>query len=907
MSWLPDFGRRKKLERELEAELRFHFEAQVRAHLAAGLSADEARRRAAIEFGGIEQIKEACRDQRRGRWWEEILQDLRYAARQLRKDPAFSIAAILTMALGIGVNGALFIAYNAVALRPLPVHEPDTLVRFRAPSNTDTRFSHPEYLDYRAAVQTFSGLAAWRPSSTLIGPAPSDPARPREVDPSFEVQPERAAIQLISDNYFAVMGEEIWLGRGFSAEQYRDPDSAVIVLSHLYWSRMFKDDPNVLGRELLVSGRPHRIVGVTAPGFFGHQPAPPAGWVPLTAAYSPELLASRKSEMLFVIGRLRPGATLPQAAAELRHLAEEQRRLRGEEKLTKDVTRLDQGMKFFQFPWDQLNTKGVSGVAALLLGFAMVLGIACTNVANLLLARGVTRQHEIGVRLTLGASRARVLRQLLTENVLLCLIATVCGLVLARWSLAFIVASIPPEWGENPGEIRQLSFLRFGLDWRVAAFGVGVALVSGLAAGLMPALYATRGNVMGALKDDGTAFGGQLRQSRLRNLLIIVQVAGCMTLLSCAGQLLRNLVALRGDEPGYDAHGVYYANFGVNGGPVAQPATPLEVRQALRIVESLPTVTAASLAAGGGMGTSVGAVTIQTPGSTTNAVQRIKYGLMSAGHFATFEIRLLQGRAFTVEEVAANAPVVVVSEAAAARLWPGQSAIGKTLAVNDSAFGDSNRASSNFRALSVIGVARNVRSNPRELDSAALFLPLPAQHQNFRAYLRLQRRATLAELDALRSMAVERGVSLSVGATVEERLAFALVPFRFLAWLSGILGGLALVTAVLGLYGVMAFTVNQRVREIGIRVALGATAGRVIRLFVFQGVRLVAIGVAFGLVGGGLFAVAAGKLTFGLRNALDPVAFIAVTVLLVLAGTLACWLPSRRATRVDPMVALRSE
>jgi macrolide transport system ATP-binding/permease protein len=907
MSWFPDFWRKQKLERELDKELRFHFEEQVRAHLAAGLPADEARRRASIEFGGFEQIKEGCRDQRRDRWLEEVFQDLRYAVRQLRKDPAFSVAAILTMALGIGVNGALFIAYNAVSLRPLPVHEPETLVRFRQPGNTDTRFSYLEYLDYRAAVQTFSGLAAWRPSSTLIGPAPDDKAVRREVDPSFEVQSERVAIQLVSDNYFSVMGEEIWLGRGFSPDEYRDPNTPVIVLSHLYWSRMFQEDRNVVGRELLVSGRPHMIVGVTAPGFVGHQPAPPAGWIPLPAAFVPELLNSRKSEMLFVIGRLRPAATLPQARAELRHLAEEQRRLQGEERITKDVGRLDLGMKVFQFPWDQLNTKGVSGIAALLLGFAMVLGIACTNVANLLLARGVTRQHEIGVRLTLGASRGRVLRQLLTENLLLCAIAALCGLVLARWSLAYIVANIPPEWGENPGEMRQLNFLQFGLDWRVAVFGAGIAVVAALAAGLMPALYATRSNVVGALKDDGTALGGRLRQSRLRNTLIIVQVSGCMTLLSCAGQLLRNLIAIRSDEPGFNAHGVYYANLRLSGGPVLQPAANSEVRQALQIVESLPGVTAVSLAAGGGIGDSVGQVLIRTPGSTTDAIQGIKYGLTSAGHFATFEIRLAQGRFFSAEDVSSRAPVVVVSEAAAERLWPGQSAIGKTLAVNVSAFGESRRPSSDYRELEVVGVARNVRSNPRSVDSAALFLPLPPDHQNFRVYLRLRRGATLAQNEELQRVASDRGVGLSVGGSVKHRLDFALVPFRYLAWLSGILGGLALVTAIVGLYGVMAFTVNQRIREIGIRIALGATAGRVIRLFVRQGVFLVGIGVGVGLVGGGLFAIIAGKITFGLRNALDPVAFISVTALLVLAGTLACWLPSRRATKVDPMVALRAE
>jgi predicted permease len=907
MSWLLDFWRKKKLERELDRELRFHFEAQVKANLAAGLSADEAKRRAALEFGGLEQIKEECRDQRGGKWLEDFLHDLRYALRQLRKAPAFTVAAVLAMALGIGVNGALFIAFNAITLRPLPVHEPDELVRFRAPGYNDTRFSYPEYLDYRAAVQTFSGLAAWRASSTLVGPAPTDARARREVEPSFEVQPERAAIQLVSDNYFAVLGAEIPLGRGFSPEEYRDSNSAIIVLSHLYWTLTFRQDPNVLGKELLVSGRPHTIIGVTAPEFVGHQPAPPVGWIPLTAAYQPEVLNSRKNEVFAVIGRLSPGRTLQDAVAEVRHLAQLQLRVHPAEK-PKDVAGFERGMKVFQIPWDRLQGKGVSGLAALLLGFAMVLAIACTNVANLLLARGVTRQQEIGVRLALGASRGRVLRQLLTENVLLCTIAAICGLVLARWSLAILVSRIPPEWGEHPGDIRQVQFLQFGLDWRIATFGLAIAVVTGLAAGLMPALYATSGNVIGALKDDGTAFGRHLRQSRLRNTLIVVQVAACMTMLSCAGQLLRNLIAVRDDDPGFDARNVYLANFRLNSTPPAQAPGPSEERQALRIVESLPDISAAALAAGGGVGGWLGSVAVQTSAAATDTLQTLRYGLVSSGYFATFGIRFAQGRGFTAEEVESSAPVVIVTETAAKRLWPGQQPIGKNLSVNVAAFAGSNRPSPSYRGLSVIGVVPDVSAGPRDVESSSLYLPLPpALSSRVRGYIRLRHRLTLAESEALQRTADAMGANLGVGVSMEYRLAFALAPFRYLAWLSGILGSIALLTAIIGLYGVMAFTVNQRVREIGIRIALGATAARVIRLFVRQGMHLVAIGVGVGLVGGGLFAVTAGKVTFGLRNALDPIAFIAVTALLAIAGALACYLPSRRATKVDPMVALRCE
>ena len=414
---------RKQHEAEMSEEMSGHIDALIERNLAAGMPPDEARYAALRAFGGVAQIAERARDERRSGWLEHFLRDLRYAAQALRKNPGFTAVAVLTLAFGIGVNAALFTFYNAVALRPLPVREPDGLVVLRRPGNTPRRISYPAYLEFRDGNNTFSNLVAWHDA-----PMPLLAVDGAAVDPMFEVRGRGigltrgwVSVQAVTENYFATLGAELVLGRWFSAEENRAPNgTAVIVLQHRFWETYFHRDPNVLGKVLVLVGRPYVVIGVTAPEFLGHQPAPPIGWVPLMATLRPQALTDRDATWFFLLGRLKPGVSVTQAQADLKVISDRAARTPEERRWVPP----DRGMKFMAFPIDQ---ETLPVVAPFVLGFLMVLLIACTNVANLLLARGVTRQQEIGVRLTLGASRSRIVRQLLTENLLLCVLAAILG------------------------------------------------------------------------------------------------------------------------------------------------------------------------------------------------------------------------------------------------------------------------------------------------------------------------------------------------------------------------------------------------------------------------------------------------------------------------------------------------
>jgi predicted permease len=568
------------------------------------------------------------------------------------------------------------------------------------------------------------------------------------------------------------------------------------------------------------------------------------------------------------------------------------------------------GMRILNIGMDRYLAAALSPV---LLGFALVLVVACLNVANLLLARGVARQHEIGVRLVLGAGRGRLVRQLFAENLLLCGMGAGAALLLALWTLRALKPILVSMLSTEPKAQAFISMIDIGLDGRIVGFGALLAVVAGLTAGLAPALHAVRRDGVFALKNEGTAFGRKLTQSRLRGFLLVGQVAVCLTLLAVCGMMSGKLLRIRANGTGFVTDGVYLATPAARtGAATALSRDPLGAIETLR---TLPGVASACL---------VGAIPLGKPGDNVRSVAikvaeaktRISYNRVSAGFFDSFGVSVVRGRAFTTQETASGAPVVIISESAAKRLWPGQEALGKVLAVEDTLFVQRTSADTAepvlaYRECAVVGVSRDFLSNwGGTQDKDIMLLPVPPMGATGSILMRLSS-DSLATRRTVEESALAAGLPIKLQDSLDTLVDRGLWPYRAFASISGALTGLALLLATVGLYGVVSFGVNQRTREIGVRMALGATAERVTGFFVRQGMRLVASGIGFGLLGGTAFAVLLDKVMPGADFA-GPVAFrcivfAVVTMLLSVVALVACWLPARRAAKVDPMVALRTE
>jgi predicted permease len=898
---------RDKLDAEMAEELRHHVELQTELNRQAGMNPEDARYAALRQFGNVAAVQERARDARGWVWLEHFRKDLRYAARSLRRSPSFTVTAVLTLALGIGVNAALFTAYNAIALRALPVKDPDSLVRITGMNQkleSYPNYSWPEYVDFRDGNQVLSGLAAVWVSIVSVGDDKS--ALP---DPLIDVRGiGTAVVQNVSNNYFAVLGADWALGRGFLPEENRAPgDGAVIVLSHYYWMRRMQGDPSVLGQSIKLSGKPYTVVGVTAEGFSGDQPAPPLGWVPIMRIMRNQDLTNRNLAPIRFVGRLRAGVTAEQAKAGLDQIAAHLAKV-SPAAGDRDSVRLEQGMRFLTIP---PNPKMLAAAAPVLFGFGMVLLIACMNVTNLLLARSITRQQEIGVRLTLGASRSRMLRQLFTENLLLCVLGAVAGLGFATWTLDLlkpvVLGYLPPDWAF---EARRWFFLDFTPDYRVAVFTTVMALVAAVGAGLLPALQASRTDLVSSLKNGGTALGQRLGQVRLRNRLVVMQVAISLMLLSCAGLLVRNMIALRKPQLGFDPEQVFLVSARLSGpAPTDSLASDAMMRQAADQLRLVPGIVSATVAQWGpllgGPETRM-AVSHRTGGQPEP--KRARFCFMTDGFIDTFGLQLLRGRVFTAEEVMSDQRFLVISESAAREFWPGEDPIGQFLSLREDLFTSAVRpARDSLRQFQVIGVVADVSSNLMDQKHVFAYVPrAPGTVQNGALWVR-PRSDTPAMLASIAKQAEAAGIRLQLERRLSANIIEQRLPFVGLSALSGLLAGLALVMAAVGLYGVMAFSVNQRVREIGIRAALGATAENIVGLFVRQGFRLIAVGVIVGLGAGIGFSLLLPRILFGVGGAFDPLTFGIVTAVFTAVALLACWLPARRAAKVDPMVALRAE
>ena len=853
---------------------------------------------------------------------ETLFQDLRYGARMLLRKPGFTLIAVCTLALGIGVNTTLFTVYNGFVLKPLPLKDPDRIASLsgRDPEGRQRRlFSYLDYLDYRDRNTVFSGLVAWNKLTAPFG----DQVAGVDESPLF---PANVGFgQLVSGNYFSVLGAEMALGRGFVPEECTTPGThPVLVLSYICWQERFNSDSQIIGKTVKLAGQPFTIIGVTARGFVGTEPDSPQFWVPLMMRDQlvrsggwnyQRWLTGRDADSFVLVGRLKPDRTHEQAQAEMNVIAEQLAQVYPDSQRQRFI-RVSSGATFIQIE-DSLMLL----VVPLLTAVGLILLITCANVANLLLARAASRQREIAVRLALGASRWRVIRQLLTESLLLSALGGAVGLLLTIWTLGalypVVLAQLP-----IPRALVEQFVLNLEPDYRIFGFALLVSLLAGVAAGLAPALQASRPNLNSALKDEGSTFGAHLSQSRLRNTLVVGQIAVCLTLLIAAGLLVRNLLGVQRIDTGLVTKNLFTLHTRlqtVREDPVREGELRRQLAARLR---TLPGVKAVSQADQQPLTGAPRTTPITIAGSEQPAARPLQANcnFVSAEYFQTLGLRITRGRSFSEEEARVKAPVVLISESTVRRFWPDirdlSEAIGKQIGIGVAAARNevSPNAAPNFPQFEIIGITNDTRQGwIWQRDETFLYIPLgaPTKDANHAAsgdYLIVSAAGDAAEL-----LATARNLASAVDANlfvvprrVEDSLAFQLAPFKAVALLSGLLGALALLLASIGLYGVMSFVVNQRTREIGIRMALGAQAGDVIRLFLRQGAKLIVIGVGLGLAGG---AAISGLLAVVLVDVgpFDPLVFCVVAAFLTIVALGACLAPARRATKMDPMIALRYE
>ena len=809
--------------------------------------------------------------------------DLRYALRRLLAAPGFTAVAVLSLALGIGANTTIFSVVNALLLRPIAAPEPERLVTVHA-TDRDGRgfhsFSHPDYVDYRAGTRALAGLAAAGFAITTMGRG--DAA-------------EVSAGMLVSGNYFDVLGVRPALGRAFLAEEDRAPGAhPVVVLGHALWERRFAADPAAVGREVTINARPFTIVGVMPATFGGHVIGPRVDfWAPV--AMQPQLrpggsvVADRGSAWLELIGRLAPGATPAAAAAELDAVG---RRLdadfpRGDDRVRR-VAVLPAKPLFAQ------QRGAVAGFTAMLMGVVgLVLLAACANLASLLLARAVARQREIAVRVALGATRFRLVRQLLTESVVLALAGGAVGVLLASWMTDALVAFKPP--------IPVAIALDLSADGRVLAFTLLLSLATGVLFGLAPALGSTRPDVVAGIKDGGDATA-PLGRRRLRATILGAQIAVSIVLLVGAGLFVRSLAHARRLDPGFATGRMLLATVDPALVGYAAPQRRALVRALGERVRAHPRLERASAAPGVPLGLDANATRIWVEGGADvrgRGTLSAGYNSVLPGYFATMGIALLAGRDLTAADDSGAAPVAIVSEAFARRVWPDGRAVGRRL--RDDPGGPWRE---------VVGVVRDVKYG-RLTEDPAPYLYLPyAQGGGGDATLHVRTRGAdpLALLPAVRRelQALDRNIPLVGVKSMEQHMRISLFPARVAGAVLGAFGALAVVLAAVGVYGVVAFAVGRRTREIGIRMALGAPAAAVARLVVRQELRPVAVGATVGLVAAAALARLVGAFLYGVAPG-DPLTFAGVAALLALVAALSSWLPARRAAHVDPAAALRAE
>ncbi len=905
----------KTVKQEIDEELRFHIENRAAENLAAGMSPEEAAREARRRFGNLQSVREECRESRGASFGEATAQDVRFAHRQLLKNPGFTTVAVLTLALGIGANTAMFSLVNALLFKPIHAQQPGHLAgvyqQEKADSGNFRFFSYPNYADLRASKETFEDLLAFWPGNVAM----------REGDLTRPV-----AATFVSANYFSVLGVAPLHGRGFLPEE-ETSTMPVAVISYPLWQRLGAD-PAMIGKTLVLNNTTFTLVGIMPRGFTGTGSLTSPGlFLPLgmmdPLAVRPggvvaNTLADRSAENLSLVGRFSPGVSLANSTAPLQVLSERlaaayPKENRGYQLVAAPIARLG----FSNSPERGLGDTLFTAALTLAMS-AMLLLIACLNLANMLLARGSARRKEFAVRMAVGASRRRVLRQLLTEGFLLALLSGAAGVLLAVWATHALAVFAGPGFS-------QKEFLTFNStpDVRVLAVSLGFCALATIFFALGPAWRLARLNVNADLKMQGAedARSKPAGLFAMRHLLVIGQVALSLALLVAGGMFVRSVGRAVQANPGFAFGSNFYAELQAGAAGYDEPRVRELYRGATEQIAALPGVESDSLAWSMPFGDADYAAGVQRAGSSP-LVDGKPFATVAEGkdmvannnvigtdYFRTLGVPLLRGREFTRTEVeSTNAPrVAIVSQSLADELWPGEDALGRRLQFTRA------RADAPDTSMEVIGVVPELKQDLMgKASHPFLYQPYGQAYQpsmllqvrvspgaDSKSLMR-QAGEALRRLDPLLPVAALK----TLRASHENSVTVALL--RMGARIFGTFGLVALFLAVIGIYGVRAYSVARRTREIGIRMALGASSRDVLRLILREGLLLTAMGLGLGL----MLAVAIGKLANGFLYdiaVIDPFAFTMAPALLALSALLACWLPARRASKVDPIVALRSE
>jgi macrolide transport system ATP-binding/permease protein len=864
-----------------------HLALQTAEYVRAGMTPDEARRQAVLKFGSPEAVREKYYAEQGLPFLEKLMRDARYAARLLAGSPGFTIAAMITLGLGVGVNASLFSMIYAMGIRLLPVKDAATLVSIyqqyrgqvhsRGVYGSPYFLSYPEYVNYRDRNSTFSGLAAYAETVFALGGA----------------DPQPVSGQLVSCNYFQVLHAEFSVGRGFNSDDCRASTAPAAVLSHRFWQSHFGADRSVIGSTLTVNGQVVTVAGVAPAGFSGTELQVPDVWVPVTMAAqllpstfgSYDWLALGNVSWLQVVGHLKPGISRRTARSELTVLASQMDAIYPGRQT---IVTVNYG-SFVNNP--EARADGIwIGTALFTLG-ALVLTMACTNLANLLLSRGARRQQEMVTRLALGATRRRLLGQLLTENMLLSALGGLAGVAVMLCLTPMIIRVLP---GLPSGPLP----LDLAPNLTTLSFDLIATLTAALLFGVAPALQVTGANLLTAMKEGGAATGHGRRRTRLRDLLVIAQVAGCTLLLGLAGLLARGLHRAEIIAPGFATQNVYVLSFdlserGYNGTRALGFARDLGQRlEAFPGVEGIASSTVLP-----GVSTDLTGVTV--PG-TESSGEQVLANYVSPDYFKTMEVPILRGRAFSGEEPhTGGLSPAVISTAMAHRYWLSENPLGKKFLAGQN------------RRYEVIGIVPNVSTlHLGQQDGPLFYGPIADTSGAVDAWIFL--RTNGSAQDAVSAIpALVRQIDPNVRVETEsyrQILSEQLLPARRGAVLVSSLGLLALVLAVVGVTGVVSLATSQRVREICIRIAFGARRQDVLVLLLGHGLRLIAIGLATGLslTAGVGFLLASNGLLFGV-SPIDPAIFLGTASLLFFAALTSMLVPALRAIRIDPLIALRYE
>jgi putative ABC transport system permease protein len=888
-SWWRGIFQRSLVQNEMEAELQFHVEARAEELAQSGVPRAEALRRARLEFGGMEGKKEECLEARGASFLGNLIQDFRYGARTMRRAPGFTAMAVLALALGIGANTAIFSVVSAVLLRPLPYDRPNQLVQLwhvppqaTFPGVAEFPVSPANFLDWRSQAQSFEGMAAYgRGGYTLTGSG----------------EPETFRMIAVTEGLFSILHARPLLGRGFASGENEPGHEHEVVLSYGVWRRRFGGDSNILGKNITLNQQTFTVIGVMGPEFdfpISTDPSLQAQmWKPL--AWTDQDRAVRDNHNYLAMARLKPGVTIKQAQQEMDAISA---------RLAEQYPSDNKGWGAIAVPLQEDLVGDVRPALLILLGaVVLVLLIACANVANLALVKGLARRKEQAVRVALGATRRRLLQQALAETLLLAFAGGALGLIFAHYGVALIVRFLAQRLPRS-GEI--------SLDGWVLAFTAGISLAAGVAAGMLPALRAARIDVNEGLKQGLGRATSDAGGSRTRDLLVISEVALSLMLLIGAGLLIRSLWMLHRVNPGFESAQLMTMHVAVPIGKFTEPAQQIGYfNRVMDRIRSLPGVQAAGM---------IDSLPLSEDGSMQPiAVEgrppvpmadmpEVDVRLISPGYLSALRLPVLAGRDIDESDVAGRPGAVLISDSMAKLFWPNEDAIGKRLTLYF--FPDQPRV-----VVGIVGDVKLYALNETQ-RKATLYFPLNqfvaprgAKFRSFGMNLAVRTEAAPASVASTIGLAiheVDPEVPVQNVRSMEQRISESLSPQRFTMLLLGAFAGLAVLLAVMGIYSVTSYSVSRRTNEMGIRVALGASRRDVLMLVMRHGMMLALVGSTIGVTGALLLSRVMRSQLFGVQPT-DAATFVAGACGLMVVVLAASYIPARRAMRVDPMVALRYE